>query len=311
MSLLLTPTNYKIYKTIVKKETPTIGKYLYDILNKYYTNVITNDAYDYILAEGDIPIALIAHMDTVFEEAPKNIYYDPIQEVVWSPQGGVGDDRAGIFLILSLMFEGYRPTIIFTNDEEYGGLGANELIKDYPLPPWKLNFCIELDRHGVKDAIFYNCHNDDFEKYITNFNFEKQQGLFTDICIICPAWKIAGVNLSIGYIYEHSQLEHWYVEIAYDTYKKVIRILENNNDITYSYIPGPLRQCDICHKLVEEDDLFPAILKDGENGYICTSCMINKDADWCEKCGKIFIGSGNLCRRCNNGIKYDFSQFEI
>lgn len=298
MSVLLKPANYKLYKHFAQMPTPKIAPALYKFLQTYYSNVITNETYDYIIAEGETPIALIAHMDTVFEKPPSHIFYDPIEEVVWSPFGGVGDDRVGIFLIASIIIEGYRPTIIFTNDEEYGGLGATQLITDYPIPPWKINFCIELDRHGKQDAAFYNCGNEAFTKYITGFGFDACRGLFTDICIICPVWKMAGVNLSVGYVNEHSAMEHWFVEFAADTYKKVIRILEDGEKY-YEYIETRRTMiCDSCSERKDEIEIFPGILEDGKDGFICTDCVVNKKLQWCKDCGKLFIGKGNSCGRC-------------
>ena len=36
---------------------------------------------DYIIAVGDIPIAVIAHLDTVFPSPPENIFYDRVKNV--------------------------------------------------------------------------------------------------------------------------------------------------------------------------------------------------------------------------------------
>ena len=104
MSILLKPANYKLYKHFAQMPTTKLAPALYKLLQKYYSNVITNDTYDYIIAEGDTPIALIAHMDTVFDNPPCAIYYDPVEEVVWSPYGGVGDDRVGIFMIILIEY---------------------------------------------------------------------------------------------------------------------------------------------------------------------------------------------------------------
>jgi hypothetical protein len=45
--------------------------------NKGYKKVISTNMY--IIAEGDLPICLCAHMDTVFPIPPKDIYFDSEQ----------------------------------------------------------------------------------------------------------------------------------------------------------------------------------------------------------------------------------------
>lgn len=77
----------------------------------------------YIMAAGDLPVCLIAHLDTVFDQnkcKDKEIYLDTEHQVMWSPQGLGTDDRAGVFAILKLLKMGYKPYIIFTQDEELG-----------------------------------------------------------------------------------------------------------------------------------------------------------------------------------------------
>ena len=116
-------------------------KYLIDRYGK--ENVIFSK--DYLLAEGDYPVMLVAHMDTVGSVLPSEIYFDPIQEVMWSPWLLGADDRAGIYAIMQLLEKGYRPSVLFTTDEEMGGIGAQMLTLDYPTCPLKqLHAIIEL-----------------------------------------------------------------------------------------------------------------------------------------------------------------------
>ena len=96
-------------------------------LKKYYPSKKIVSTPDYILCEGTAPIMLVAHLDTVFKQPPKNIYYDKEEGVIWSPQGLGADDRAGVFAICQIIKAGLRPHIIFTTDEEVGGLGARAL----------------------------------------------------------------------------------------------------------------------------------------------------------------------------------------
>lgn len=298
----------KLYETIVRMNTYNIAPALASTLKKKYDNVIVHEDYNYIVATGDIPIALVAHMDTVFTQSPSSIFYDPKAEIVWSLQGGVGDDRVGIFLILKMLQQTkLRPYIFFMNDEESGGLGARSLITDYPFCPWDINFFIELDRHGEKDAVFYNCDNKAFTDFICAYNFEKSDGIFSDISVICPAWKIAGVNLSVGYDNEHSVLEIWNVMYGYNTYNKLLQIL-NDKASHFEYISGPLEYvCQRCGNKTTITELIPVEFTEDDVKWLCIDCITKENVNWCDECGEAFLGTGRICRRCqkyNDRSKY-------
>lgn len=212
--------------------------YLKLLLSQFgYENQITDNK-NYLIAEGDVPIALVAHLDTVHAIEPFQFFYDEKEMVMWSPQGLGADDRAGVILILSILSEGYRPHLIFTTGEEHGGIGANKLVKDYNEVPFNIDFMIELDRCGSEDAVFYNCMNLSFIDYICSFGFTFEEGSFTDICILGQNWNIAAVNLSVGYYNEHTKAEYWDLFEADDTITKVINILRSKNSNTYIYVPA-------------------------------------------------------------------------
>jgi hypothetical protein len=70
-------------------------------------------------------------------------------------------------------------------------------------------YIIELDRKGSKDAVFYECNNPEFEKFITeNGDWATAPGIFTDICTLAPALKCAAVNFSCGYYNAHTTKEY-------------------------------------------------------------------------------------------------------
>lgn len=212
--------------------------YLKLLLSQFgYENQRTDNR-NYLIAEGDIPIALVAHLDTVHAVEPFQFFYDEKEMVMWSPQGLGADDRVGVILILSILSEGYRPHLIFTTGEEHGGIGANKLVKDYNEAPFNIDFMIELDRCGSEDAVFYNCMNHSFIDYICGFGFTFEEGSFTDICILGRNWNIAAVNLSVGYYNEHTKAEYWDLFEADDTITKIINILRSKNDNTYMYVPA-------------------------------------------------------------------------
>lgn len=301
---------FETYKLIVKTPTSSLPKVMEKFLKQFYTSVVTNETYDYIMAEGNIPIGIVAHMDTVFPHPPKDIYYDRKEDVVWSPQGGIGDDRVGIFLIYNLLVNGYKPHIFLMNDEEYGGLGAQELVKDYLICPFYINYLIELDRQGNNEAVFYNCNNPNFTNYILSFGFKETHGIFSDISIICPYWGVAGVNLSVGYHNEHSLLETWHPKEAMNTYNKVIKMFEDKEHWQYfKYLPDLQKiPCDCCGQEFYDIDLFKTVMEDGSINYLCPQCIADKNISWCPNCGLAFTTNEKLCPRC---INVEFSEIEI
>ena len=216
----------------------SLWKTVYEYLKTVYPKVKYTK--DYVYAERDIPVALVAHLDTVFAEPPKNIYYDERKGVIWSPDGLGADDRAGVFAILKIVKHGLRPHIIFTTDEEKGGLGAAQLTTVEKTHPFKkLKYIIQLDRRGVNDCVFYDCDNKKFIKYIESFGFVEEIGSFSDISILCPAWKVAGVNLSIGYEDEHSFTETLHVNAMLATIKTVINMLRVADTApSFKFIPA-------------------------------------------------------------------------
>lgn len=196
-------------------------------LENYYNNIKVGPYDTYLYAEGTIPIVLVAHLDVVFRTPRQHmeIFYDPKELVVWSPDGLGTDDRAGVLAIIWLLrCTEFRPSVLFTTSEETDLRGAYFASMLHVNP----NFVIELDRQGRGESVYYNCDNKKFEAYINSFGFTTALGSYTDICLLCPAWACAGVNLSVGYYDEHSYSEHWRVKDFLDTYSKLCDILEDH-----------------------------------------------------------------------------------
>ena len=208
--------------------------YLQCFLNKYYNKgrVVVSPSHSYMFAVGDISICLIAHIDNVFNQPPqsKDFLHDQAKHILWG--GGCGfDDAAGIYAIMQIVKDGYRPHIIFTTGEEVGGIGAQKLIQDCPSIPFSCYFLVELDRGHSIDCVFYSHDDSDFTKFIEGYGFEEALGSFTDISVLMPAWEIAGVNLSIGYEYEHTPYEILHYKEMEQTIAKVEAILRDaDND---------------------------------------------------------------------------------
>lgn len=296
--------DYNLFKSLVTLTQDELHLLLYKFLQKRYDNIINTE--DYLIGIGNIPVGLVAHMDTVFDSPPKQIYFDDRSWTFWSPDGLGADDRAGIYIILKILQAGYKPTVIFTTDEEIGAIGASALVEDFPKPPTELKYLIQLDRRNHFDAVFYDCGNLDFMEYIESFDFCYADGIFSDISIICPAWNLAGVNLSVGYVNEHSYLETCNMKITEKTMLKVIDILKKDEHPYFDY-QGPefnwfvynLR-CDGCNKVFYDYEMIPVELENGEIRHFCPDCAAKK-VSWCQKCGKPMLKKKNqkICYSCN------------
>lgn len=219
---------------IFQMSVPRLASYLSKFLSGKFSTVITAKGNEYVYAEGEVPILLVAHMDTVHKDLPR-VQQDLQQNVLWSKTGLGADDRAGIAAIIELLDQGYRPHVLFTDKEESGGAGAYAFTRDFK--EIDVNCIIELDRRGSDDAVYYNCDNKDFEEYITSFGFKTSYGSFTDISKICPYFGIAGANLSIGYYFAHSDSEYLKVDEWEKTVRRVENILLNPPTVRYEYVP--------------------------------------------------------------------------
>ena len=185
----------------------------YELLFRGYDADSMYNTKDFLYAEGDAPYMLVAHLDTVHKSVPSIICYSQDNNYIMSPQGIGGDDRCGVFIILSLLRRlDFKPYILFTMSEEVGCVGAKAFVKwlcDDPDMLPELKFIVEYDRKGNKDCVFYNCDNKDFEKFVEGFGFKTAYGTSSDIKVIAPELGAAAVNLSSGYYNPHT--EHEYV----------------------------------------------------------------------------------------------------
>lgn len=326
-------------KQIFQLNQPMLKKVMAQYLNSKYEKVFNTT--DYVIALGDIPVALVAHLDTVFPTPPDHIYYDTKENVMWSTEGLGADDRAGIYAIIQILKAGYKPTIILTTDEEKGGVGAFQLVEDFEKSIVELKYIIELDRRGIDDCVFYDCDNEEFEKYVESFGFVTRSGTFSDISVICPEWEIAGVNLSTGYFNEHSYSEILSVECMLNTIEKVKKMLDDiENASYYKYIPceysyawpnkswwkkydssygftqtewqGDKIKCLQCEKLEYDYNLLPIKTPVGETIHLCPDCYANRnDIHWCSICNEAFIYNNKTsdnkqtCPDCSQGVSHN------
>lgn len=233
---ILNDNDFKLMKKLVSFNQEETKEFVAGFLDKFYQDIVESE--DYIFAEGNIPIALIAHMDTVFDDDgnERNYIFRYFNGKMSHPYGAGFDDKAGIFSIFKILEDGYLPHVIFTTNEEIGSLGAKKLVEDLSEIPFDdLRYLIQLDRANDYDCVFYACENKEFISYVESFGFVEAFGTSTDIRHICPVWDIAGVNLSIGYKNQHSENETLDINIMFNTISKVKEMLDDSSNLDVAF----------------------------------------------------------------------------
>ena len=301
---VLNRRDYKLLERLFSLSQEGLKRAMSNYIKTIYKDFIITDKY--IVGIGEIPIALVAHMDTVYSTPVQDLFYDSKKGVMWSPDGLGADDRAGIFAIIHILQSGYKPSVILTTDEEKGGLGASALGEcQCPIP--NLKYMIELDRSGVDDCVFYQCCNTDFVKYVENFGFVEKVGTFSDISFLMTNWGICGVNLSIGYINEHDYSEMLYIQHMFNTIDKVKNMLNETEIPEFEYnevVKNYKYFCDNCGKTLNWYEAIMATGKDYSIKLYCSDCCVDH-VYWCEECGEAFEKSPEektkICKDCWEG----------
>lgn len=224
----------KTFEKICRMTQAEVKKYVEEELKKTHDFVFADDGFVY--AQGDFPVLLVAHMDTVHKEVPQDIIYDANLKAYTSPQGIGGDDRCGVYMVLEVVKK-FNCSVVFCEDEETGMVGARKFTRSPIASGLTFNYIIEFDRQGENDAVFYDCDNPDFEDFITKEFYKYAYGSFSDISTIAPALKCAAVNLSCGYYRAHTLNEYVIVPQMEASIEAACKILERSTEKDiYEYI---------------------------------------------------------------------------
>lgn len=235
----------------MKKFEDLLG-YTQEQLKQYLSSYLCGIGYKintgdgYLFAKGEVPVLLIAHMDTARKEIPKEIvkaqYYNGVSlETRVSATDSLvgGDDRCGCWMIMNIIKK-VKCWVLFVEDEECGCVGARKFTKSQFINDVKENisFMIELDRRGRNDCVFYSNDNKEFIKYIEEKTGTKEAvGSMSDISTLMPESKVAGVNFSCGYYNEHTKSEYVVVEEMNDIMERIIKFLESETEFQkYEYV---------------------------------------------------------------------------
>ena len=217
----------KKFELICQMSQLRLKKYVEVALKKTHNDITVGDGF--VFAKGTFPVLLVAHLDTVHEVLPEVILYDVSRNAISSPQGIGGDDRCGVYMILDIVKK-YNCSVLFCEDEESGGIGAKKFIETDLAKELEFNYAIELDRRGSKDAVFYDCDNEEFEEFITKDFFKTAYGSFSDISIVAPFLKCAAVNLSCGYYNAHQNSEYVLLDEMERVIEEVYNILDRTTE---------------------------------------------------------------------------------
>lgn len=113
-------------KTLEDFLRPT-QKQLFKLLAKKFKGKAILSKGNFILVRGTAPVMLVAHLDTVHIAPVKQICASKDGNILMSPQGIGGDDRCGVFALIKIYHSAQvKPWLLFTCDEEVGGLGAQQ-----------------------------------------------------------------------------------------------------------------------------------------------------------------------------------------
>ena len=225
-----------MFTKICRMSQKDLKQFVAKQLKATHDKVIEGDGY--VFAQGEFPVLLVAHLDTVHKELPKVINYDKKTDSLSSPQGIGGDDRCGVYMIFEVLQQ-FNCSVLFCEDEEIGGIGAEKFIRSDIAKQLEFNYMIEFDRKGYNDAVFYDCANDDFEDFITDEFYKTAFGSFSDISILAPFFECAAVNLSCGYYNAHTTQEYVVVSEMDESIYQACRILaKTTEEDKFEYVEG-------------------------------------------------------------------------
>lgn len=147
---------------IIKLQQSNLKEFILAALKKKKREVIED--LGYIYSKGELPVLLVAHLDTYSNPKVEKLNYALEEDVIYSEGNPIGaDDRCGVYAILKILEES-NPHVLFTVGEEIGGLGAIRAAGQ--LEPPEVKYIMELDRQRYYNYAFYRCRNRQFSQYI-------------------------------------------------------------------------------------------------------------------------------------------------
>lgn len=200
-------------------------------------------------------IIFVAHIDTVKakDEEPLLKVTELLHGRVLKNPNGIlgGDDRVGV-TILEALLNHHGATVLFTDLEEKGGIGAKNFSFDFTPPIHepelavyldKCKMFIEFDRHGSMHYVDYCSMPKETERFILSVApwLDEEFGSYSDISTITDATKIPSCNIACGFYNEHTVDETVSVQDAYAAYLIGIAFEERKSETPRSEDKGKSR----------------------------------------------------------------------
>lgn len=241
------------FERICRMTQKGVKKFVESELKKTHQDITVDDGFVY--AQGEFPVLLVAHMDTVHSRLPNTIVYGKDKDVISSPNGIGGDDRCGIYMVLEVV-KRFNCSVLFCEDEEIGCIGAEKFTEFVSamitaksdgkeseaislFADIDFNYIIEFDRKGNKDAVFYDCDNPKFTEFICKDFYKESWGSCSDISVLAPYFGVAAVNLSCGYYKAHTEDEYVVFSEMERSIEEACKILERTTEEDiFEYIPA-------------------------------------------------------------------------
>lgn len=164
---------------------------------------------DYLYYKGTSNILLMAHYDTAGKTGkPKRT-----NNYAYVNRGVLGaDDKAGLAIALNILYSRLNttsiPSVLFTNGEERGGLGAQAFVEDnHDLS--HIDYIIGLDRRNIAEAVNYG-EPSILDVIAEEVGYITKDGSYSDCLDVSIGYSIPHINVSVGFRDEHSVLERIY-----------------------------------------------------------------------------------------------------
>ena len=186
---------------------------------------------DWIYVDNEHPIMLVAHIDTISRN--RNLKIRVKKDRIKARNSVLGaDDRAGIYAILEILRMCQEqnvpmPSVLFTNYEEIGCVGANAFCSADVMNK-NMNLFIELDRQGYNEFVYYSWMlPKPIQTYVEGYRYVEAMGSMSDVDLLTEKYMVPHLNLSVGYYNQHTVREYLIPSQLQFTIDNVMEMVKN------------------------------------------------------------------------------------
>lgn len=185
--------------------------------------------------QGNYPL-ICAHVDTVRRKIPM-LRLDSITNTI-TGSGDIlgGDDRAGVYILYSLIDSGIPAIYCLFDEEETGGAGVEEFMDNHEDIITSSTCYIGLDRRGSTDAATYSYTSSKLLLMLGDYGYKQKDGSCTDVSRLESAYPKATVNLSVGFYSEHTSNEYLSIGDMERTLENMKSIIPRTTNVFFTDI---------------------------------------------------------------------------